>query len=239
MAKKKIVTKKNAFILFLLGCLGAAIVAGVLHAGAATDRLAVAELKVEAAQAQVIDLKNERISLIRQNIMFKMIIQMVSSRECPAPIECPEPEVYEPQVCPEPVECPAPVTCEPEIITIRVIEEKEVIKEIRIPIECPTTPVEFVKQKKKVEGFTPYVDLLGRTNGTAGARLGIDKEIVHKPHFSLRFFAEISHDIIQDDQEAVGIELNPYYCEEFQCTEAVDAPQQDRTRGNFGIRFRF
>jgi len=233
MAKKKIFTKKNMFILFLLGCLTAATVVGGLHAKGATERLEAAEVAVQTAQTEVIKVK-------RENLALKMILTVVSSQECPAPVECPEPTTCEtcpePVQCPEPVECPAPVTCEPEIVTIRVIETEEVIKEIKVPVECPERPVE---PDKKLEGFTPYLDLEGRTDGTAGAILGLDKEVVNKGRFSLRFFAELSHDVVQEDTETIGIEYDPYYCQEFECTEAIDMPQQDRTRGNFGIRFRF
>lgn len=233
MAKKKIFTKKNCFILFLLGCLSAATVVGVVHSKDASERLVAAELSAKTTQTKVVNLE-------RENRALKIILQIVSSQTCPQPIECAEPEVCdtcaEPVECTEPIECPAAVTCEPEIITIRVIEKEIVIEEIQVPVECTHKPTE---PDRKLEGFTPYLDLEGRTDGTAGAILGLDKELVSRGRFSMRFFAELSHDVVQKDTASTSIEIDSYYCEEFQCPEIIDAQQEDRTRGNFGIRFRF
>lgn len=231
MAKKKILTKKNMFILFLLGCLSAVTVIGVVHGQGDSERLAAAELSAKTAKTDITE-------LIKENVALKVLLTIVSSHTCPAPIECAEPEVCdtctEPEVCAEPITCKEPVTCEPEIVTIRIIEKEEVIKEIKVPIACTDTSV---ASEKKLEGFTPYLDLERRTDGTDGATLGFDKEVASKGRLSIRFFAELSHNIVQKDTEFTLID--PYYCEEFQCSEIVDTPQEDRTRGNFGIRFRF
>ena len=222
----------------------------VLHAHNTAEDLEVAALDAQIANARVVEIIKQNGVLQTEYVAMQELVIIATSKTCPEAPACP---VLEPVACPKPIECPPPTVCqecpeppkcEPEILTIRIVEKEEVIKEVLVPVSCTRGHTD--EAIEKLEGFVPYLDLLGSTDGSAGARLGIDKELAQKGRFSFRLFAELSHDLIEVDQDLVDFEMpEDWYCsEDYQkgTSAGCSSPgisDNERTRGNLGIRFRF